>query len=377
MKMTSHQIIKTSISLFVIAFTLLSSSCQKKEDAPEAAAAKAETKEKWGKSYLRKNPEWYGTEEARELADKLLLYQSSLGAWPKNTDFADKLPSGEELEKIKTGKSANTIDNGATSTPMIFLAKMAQATEEEKYKAAFTHGLDYLLAAQYPNGGWPQFYPLRKKGYYSEITYNDNAMMNVMFLLQDIAEGKAPYGFVAIEKKNAAIAAVKKGIDCILQTQIKVDGTLTAWCAQHDENTFEPVWARNFEPPSISGAESVTIVKFLLTIDNPSPKMIAAIDAAVQWFEKSKITGLKYERGLDSNGEKDGWIEEDPNAAPLLARFYEIESNRPIFVGRDKVTHYALKEIEQERRGGYSYYGRWPEKLVEKDYPKWAEKYKI
>ncbi|MCB0564484.1 MAG: hypothetical protein KDD01_08935, partial [Phaeodactylibacter sp.] len=147
----------------------------------------------WSESLLKQKPEWYTTAEAREIAGNVLLYQTDAGAWPKNTNLAEKPPSSEYLEKVRTGKEANTIDNKATTTPMRYLALMTQATGEAKYKKSFLRGLDYLLAAQYANGGWPQFYPLRDRGYYSEITYNDNAMMNVLFLLRDVAEGENPY----------------------------------------------------------------------------------------------------------------------------------------------------------------------------------------
>ena len=57
----------------------------------------------------------------------------------------------------------------------------------EAWNNAFRRGLDYLLKAQYPNGGWPQFYPLRN-GYWSHITYNDDAMAGVLELLRDVAD---------------------------------------------------------------------------------------------------------------------------------------------------------------------------------------------
>ncbi|MCB0583976.1 MAG: pectate lyase [Phaeodactylibacter sp.] len=328
----------------------------------------------WNESLLKQKPEWYATEEARQIADNVLQYQTDAGAWPKNTNLAKEPESAADLNEIRTGREANTIDNGATTTPMRYLALMVQATGDPKYKKSFLRGLDYLLTAQYANGGWPQFYPLRDRGYYSEITYNDNAMMNVMFLLREVAGGKAPYDFVGAKRQVKAAEAVEKGIDCILKTQIKVDGKLTAWCAQYDEKTLQPAWARNFEPPSLSGDESVPIVRFLMEIENPTPEIIAAIEGAVAWFRDVQISGLRYYRKIAADGQQDGWVEPDPNAEPIWARFYEIGTNRPIFVGRDKVVHYSFEEIERERRGGYSYYGDWPAKLLAKYYPEWRTK---
>ena len=56
--------------------------------------------------------------------------------------------------------------------------------------------------------------------------------------------------------------------------------------------TLQPEMARKFELVSLSGSESVGIVRFLMRIENPSPAIIASVNAAVEWFEKVKITGL-------------------------------------------------------------------------------------
>jgi PelA/Pel-15E family pectate lyase len=330
---------------------------------------------RWNDSLLRRDQSWYRSAEARGIAENALLYQTALGAWPKNTDLAAKPASAEALEALKTGPSANTIDNSATTTPMRYMALMAQATGETKYKNAFNRGLDYLLSAQYTNGGWPQFYPLRR-GYYSHITFNDNAMINTMTLLRDVASGKPPYDFATQQNRGKSAAAVLNGISCILRTQVKREGKRTVWCAQHDEQTLAPAPARNFEPISLSGSESVGITRFLMDIDSPSPAIIAAVEGAVAWFKSTAIPGLRYESFRDAQGERDRRVIADAAAEPLWARFYEIESNRPIFAGRDKKIHYVFAEIEQERRAGYAYYGTWPATLLSKDYPRWRAKHK-
>jgi PelA/Pel-15E family pectate lyase len=329
---------------------------------------------RWGNSYLRQKPEWYATTEARRLADNLLQHQSPVGGWPKSVDFA-ATPTAESLADAVSGGRANSLDNDATTVPMQYLALAAQATGDERYRQSFLRGVDYLLAAQYPNGGWPQFFPLRE-GYYSHITYNDGAMIRAMTVLRDVAAGQPPYDFVDADRRAKASAAVAKGIDCILRTQIKQDGKLTAWCAQHDEKTLAPAWARNYEIPSLSGDESVGVVRFLMEIEQPSPEIIAAVEGAVAWLKSVTITGLHYERGMQPDGQKDGFVKPDPSAGPLWARFYELGTGRPIFTGRDKVVHYSLSEIERERRGGYDFYGDWAESLLARDYPRWAAKHK-
>jgi len=329
---------------------------------------------RWSGFLLSRDAEWYTSDEARQIADNVLLYQSEVGAWPKNTNLAAKPESQEALKKITEGENGNTIDNGATTTPMRYLALVYKATGEVRYKDAFIRGLDYLFEAQYDNGGWPQFYPLRDHGYYSEITYNDNAMINVMYLLRAISDKDDPYTFIDVNRIEEASIAIEKGVDCILKTQVKEGGKLTVWCAQYDQNTLEPAWARAYEPPSLSGSESVNIVRYLMEIDQPSPEIIEAVEGAVAWFEATKITGLKYRRGRAADGQWDAWVEEDPEAGPIWARFYELETNKPIFLGRDSQVHYTFAEIERERRTGYGYYTNAPAELLEKDYPEWKEK---
>lgn len=60
--------------------------------------------------------------------------------------------------------------------------------------------------------------------------------------------------------------------------------------------------------------------------------------------------------------------------ATLWARFYELDTDRPIYVGRDSKVHYQLTEIENERRAGYLYAGTWPAKLLSADYPAWQKR---
>jgi PelA/Pel-15E family pectate lyase len=170
---------------------------------------------------------------------------------------------------------------------------------------------------------------------------------------------------------------VDKGVGCILRTQVRQDGKLTAWCAQHDEKTLEPAWARNFEPPSLSGAETVGLVKFLMGIERPGPDVIAAIEGAVAWLDAVRIRGLRVDNFTGPAGERDRHATADPAAPPVWARFYELDTHRPLFLGRDKVFHYDFNEIERERRAGYVYLSDWPAELLTKDYPRWRAKHKL
>lgn len=327
----------------------------------------------WGGSLLKRDAGWFGSEEARAVAESVMLYQSPQGGWPKGTDLAVPPRTAEAVPK-PGGRLANSLDNGATTLPMRFLARVAHATGDARYRASFLRGVDYLLAAQYPNGGWPQFWPLRK-GYYSHITFNDGAMIRAMSVLRDVARGEAPYDFVDAARRERAADAVELGVACILKTQIRQGGRLTAWCAQHDKDTLAPAWARAYEPPSLSGGESVGVVRFLMSIEEPSDEVIASVRGAVAWLRSVQVRGVRIERVRDAEGRIERRLVADPEAPPLWARFYELGTNRPLYVDRSSVFRYDYREISYERRSGYSYHGTWARSLLESEYPAWLEEH--
>jgi PelA/Pel-15E family pectate lyase len=261
-----------------------------------------------------------------------------------------------------------TIDNGATTTQLRYLAKILTAKNIEAHRAAFFKGLDYLLAMQYENGGFPQFFPLQNN-YSRYITFNDNAMINALKLLRDIAKKKEDFLFVDEERRLKAEKAVEKAIPLILKTQVVVGGKKTVWAAQYDENTLKPAPARAFEPACLTAGESVGIVRFLMLDGRPNQETIDAVESAIKWFQKNKLSGLRWE----TKG-KEHLLVKDRAAPPIWARFYQMETMRPIFIGRDGVIRYDVAEIEAERRNGYAWYVAEPNELLNEDYPKWKKK---
>ena len=298
--------------------------------------------------------------QASKTADTILSWQSKKGSWPKNVDTTDKPFTGNP-ENLQ-----GTFDNGATTGEIRFLYHIYKATGNKKYYRGFVKGLNHILEAQYPSGGWPQFYP-PGNDYHRHITFNDDVMINIMNLLKDITYNE-DYKLAALRKRKAAKKAFRKGVDCILECQVKVNGKLTVWCAQHDEENFKPRKGRSYEPPSLSGAESAGILKFLMEIENPSPEIIKAVEAGIKWFKKSKVTGIKIVRNKKGNRV----AIKDSNAPALWARFYEIETNRPIFSDRDGVITYDYNRISAERRNGYAWYGDWGKSALSK-YEEWRE----
>jgi PelA/Pel-15E family pectate lyase len=357
--------------------------------SPAAGATRppGQTSITWAR-LLDQPPAFYATAEAIRVADNLLLYQRAKGGWPKNIEMTAAVDRSarRRIASEKT-QADSTIDNGATTTELRYLATVFEATTRARFRTAFLDGLAYLLRAQYANGGWPQFHPLRTD-YSRHITFNDDAMINVMTLLRDVGARRAPFRFVDETRRARARQAVERGVAVILASQIRVGGPstssgspraesrggrLTAWCAQHHEATLAPAGARTYEHPSLSGRETVQIVRFLMSIDGPSPEVIASIEAAIAWLREARLTGWRLEerRATGTDRDFDVALVRDGAAPPLWARFYEIGTNRPIFSGRDGIVRYELSDIEYERRANYRWAGTWPAELLDNEYPAW------
>ncbi len=322
-------------------------------------ASTASGKPAWSE-YAKKSDDWYRSEQGRRTIENVLSWQDEYGAWPKNLDTSAEPFKGDR----KTLKG--TFDNAATTQEIRFLAQAYKATKERRYLDAVNAGLDVIFKAQYPTGGWPQSYPPDKL-YHRHITFNDDAMVRLMRLLRDVGAA-SEFDFVDTERRATARRCFDAGVRCILNCQIKVDGKLTVWCAQHDEKDYSPRQGRAFELVSLSGAESAGILELLMEIESPSPEVVRAVTAGAEWFERSKVYGIKESK----TGNNLRYVKAE-GSGPLWARFYEIETNRPIFSGRDSVKKYDFSEIETERANGYRWYGGWGERVA-KAYAAWKEK---
>lgn len=312
----------------------------------------------------------YDPEEYRAIADTLVALQNADGGWGKNVDWLVKLPPETIRELAGDGLTRSTFDNRNVYAQIGYLGEAYRRSGVEAYRESAARGLDYVFREQRPSGGW--------RGRDVEaITYNDDVMSGIMNLLIDVTSGDPRFTWIDDVQRQQAEDALRRAVDATLACQILVDGQRTAWCQQHDHETFAPIGARTFELASISGAESVDVVQVLMRLP-PEPEIVDAIDSAVAWFREAALHGIRIERVPipeerlpHHTAREEKIVVEDPNAPPLWARFYEIGTNRPFFADRDGVKVYQLSEIGIERRTGYAWYGTWPAGLLETEYPAW------
>lgn len=289
-------------------------------------------------------PDWFSGPEARRIADNILSFQTPAGGWSKSVDLRLRpRAAGESYAAERNWHYIGTFDNDATTEQLRFLAGAYRGHRDERYRDAFERGLEYVYRAQFPNGCWPQVYPLQGS-YHDAVTFNDDALVQVLQLLRDVVDLE----FLSDAERRRATASLQAGIDCVLASQVEVDGVKKVWGAQHDPLTLLPVAARAYEHASLSGGESVDVLEFLMEIEAPDARIVEAVHAAAAWFRRTAIHGYDYDISA-------GLVARE-GAGPVWARFYEIGTNRPIFSNRDAVIRYSWHELDDERRLGYAWY---------------------
>ena len=153
------------------------------QDTSDSARPDTDT---WAQS-LEMKPEWYGTDEAKRIADNLLLYQRGSGGWASNTDMTRVLIK-EEIPALFKDKAIldATTDNGATFHQLRYLAKVYKRTLIDRYRDGFIKGLDFLLA---------------------RVQQDDN----VFQFLREIYSSKSDYGFLDKTYKTKIKQIIKEG----------------------------------------------------------------------------------------------------------------------------------------------------------------------
>jgi len=331
---------------------------------------------------LDRDATWYATPEARHIADVIVSFQTPAGGWSKNQprtgalrqpgqpyaadNVSKHLGEGDfDAPRDPRWNYVGTLDNDATITELRFLARTARrapGAEGEAWRTSFLRGVRYLLAAQFPNGGWPQVWPL-EGGYHDAITYNDNAVTEAAELLTDVANGQGDYAFAPADLRKQAASAADRAVACVLATQVVVDGKRTIWAQQHDALTLKPVAGRNFEPAELSTEESADLLLYLMSLPKPSPALVAAVHAGADYLAANALYNMAWTGGRDTEGGRR--LTPRPGAGPLWARYYARGANTPVFGDRDKTIHDDVNELSLERRNGYAWFNTSPKKALD------------
>lgn len=330
---------------------------------------------------LREYPR-YAPEQIVEIAENVLLYQRSNGGWPANEEPTRILDEAERREqRARRARRDTTFDNRSTYTHIDYLAGVYSQVPDARYRSAVLEGIAYVLAAQYPNGGFPHSFPSEEEEYHPRITFADDIMPGVFAMLRRVASAPQ-YAFVPAEIRRAAAEAVRRGDACVLGLQIRdAEGRRTAWAGQYDPETLQPARGRTYELPAVVARESVPVVRYLMSIEPATPEIVAAVEGAVEWFQRARLSGWRLETFEAEpvhyryhTSTTDRRLVADPSAPPLWARFYELDRPEPFLANRDGRKVYSLAEVERERRTGYDWYGTWPAELLEREYPAWRAK---
>ena len=279
---------------------------------------------------------------AREAASALMWCQLASGGWTADFDFAPRTARRyhyrRDVDAADTDpgkRSARaSLDDNKTQSALRFLFHLDHILEgkDPDLRHAVEFGWDGLLAAQAPNGGWPQHFhgaadpdaPVTKASFPTEwsrifpavaytqhYTLNDNNLQNVMRLFLEAHE---------LHSNDARyLEAARRLGDFLLLAQMPEPQPL--WAQQYDRD-MHPTWARKFEPPAVCSIESLGAMRALheLWLVTGDDKYIAALLPALEWFERSRLK------------DKD---------EPTWARFYELETNVPLYCKAEtyEVTH--------------------------------------
>jgi PelA/Pel-15E family pectate lyase len=341
---------------------------------------------------LDRDTAWYAGAEAHRIAENIVSFQTPAGGWNKNQNRAapprtpgqDYAGKAEQLNPDQTNLDAprevywtfvGTLDNGATVAEMRFLAKViaalpAGSADLARYEASFVRGIRYLLTAQYPNGGWPQIYPLEGT-FHDAVTFNDNAVARAATLLREVSGDAAAYAFVPADLRARSGVAVRKAVEVILAAQYTAGGKRLGWPQQADPLTLAPVPARNFEPAALCSDETTDVLLFLMAQPNPGAAIRRAVVDGVAWLKASAIYGKAWVTTPD--GRK--LIDRD-YGGPLWSRLYDPATGRPIFGDWDKKIRDDVNEVSAGRRNGYGWYGSAPEKALD-TYHIWRQAWRV
>jgi len=238
---------------------------------------------------------------ARQSALTLIGGQSPNGGWNYMFDLNGKASlknwyatigkNGWRLEEFQHYYGNDTFDDDVTSGAARFLLRLYLLKKDSGIKAALDKAIHFICISQYPNGGWPQRFPLRydfskngKPDYTSFHTFNDDVIWeNISFLIQC----RDALGDTSLN------ARIRKGMDFYLLSQ-KPSG---AWGQQYDSN-LHVAGARSYEPaaylPRTTFHNALLLLRFYRITGNE--KYLQAVPNAIQWLENTRLKGNSHGR---------------------------------------------------------------------------------
>lgn len=308
-----------------------------------------------GMAYLRTyeaTADPYYLEAARETALLLVRGQHCSGGWDYIVELDPELrrsypyrvdgdcsewPDSAPEDSSPGSRGASTLDDNVTQGALRLLMRVDRELEfqDAEIHEASLFALEQLARAQYPNGAWPQRFrdvadsglPASRSAAYPDswprewpgpdyrhhYTLNDNAILDV---IDTFLEAARIYG----EPRYRDVA--EKGGDFLLMAQMP--DPQPAWAQQYD-GRMHPAWGRIFEPPSVTGSESQAVLQILLVLyrETGREKYLEPIPRAVEYLRKSNLPP------------EGPWRREGGRCGPdalCLARFYELGTNRPLFI---------------------------------------------
>lgn len=233
-------------------------------------------------------------------ADTIVALQNEDGGFAVLPDNFEMAQTGASLGSLK---GASSIENGATTAELKYLAKYITENkpEDSKYQDAFIKGIKFLLSTQLDNGGWTM-QPNGGNGFNGNIEVGNSAMTEVLTLLSDIAVlNNQNYVFARKAMNVDAIkSAVEKGNDFIVASQISNNNKKAGWASQYDK-AGKVTMGRTYERASVSSYTTKAVVDYLMTIHNPSQAVKDAVESAYSWLKDVKIADKEQEVVKDTS----------------------------------------------------------------------------
>jgi hypothetical protein len=268
---------------------------------------------------------------------------AAAGAAPAQDAAAPSGDAGRLTFDDNDLRDASTLDDAITQSALTLLLRVDAALggSDPAIREAIEYGLAKLIAAQYPNGAWPVRFDLKVpdeltasawRARYPEswprefvgpadpefYSLNDHLIREAVrvLLLADRELGNPAYRASAARAGEFLLAA-------------QMPAPQPAWAQLYDRRLV-PIWGRAFEPPALASWESGSSIEALLALYLAlgDPRYLDAAGSAVAWLERVRLP----------DGE---W-----------ARFYELRSDRPLYMTQDYQltyedddlpTHYGFK----------------------------------